>query len=96
LNNEILKLTKNGLEGYGTTVMDDDLLKYYTDILKLCRQDVVSEGRLYASIVIDTFQSITQVVAHQSMKMVCIHSSCYCKRIILTTFNQDCESLPLL
>lgn len=42
LNKEILKFTKDGLERYGTTVVDDDLLKYFQDILHLCHEDVVS------------------------------------------------------
>ena len=42
LNKEILKFTENGLEGYGTTVVDMDLLKYLQDILHLCQEDIVS------------------------------------------------------
>jgi hypothetical protein len=42
LNNEILKFTEDSLEGYGTTVVDNHLLKYFQDILRLCHEDVVS------------------------------------------------------
>jgi hypothetical protein len=42
LNKEILKFTEDGLEGYGTTVVDDDLDRYFQDILHLCHEDVVS------------------------------------------------------
>jgi hypothetical protein len=42
LNKEILKFTKDGLEGYGTTVVDKDLLEYFQDILHLCQEDIVS------------------------------------------------------
>jgi hypothetical protein len=42
LNKEILKFTEDGFEGYGTTVVDDDLQKYFQDILQLCHEDVVS------------------------------------------------------
>jgi hypothetical protein len=42
LNKDILQFTKDGLEGYGTTVADYDLLKYFQDILHLCREDTVS------------------------------------------------------
>jgi len=42
LNKEILKFTEDSLEGYGTTVVDADLFKYFQDILRLCHEDVVS------------------------------------------------------
>jgi hypothetical protein len=42
LNKEILKFTEDGLEGYGTTVVDNHLQKSFQDILHLCHEDVVS------------------------------------------------------
>jgi hypothetical protein len=91
LNNQILNFTKYGLEGYGRAIGDEDLLKYHYDVLKLCHQEPVSGGRVYALTVIKSLQSIAEAVTHQSMQMVCVHSSCLCIWITLRVFNQACE-----
>jgi hypothetical protein len=78
LNKQILKFTKEGLKGYGTTVEDSHLHSYFQDVLLLCHQDAVSYTNSHILIAPNSHQSIAKAVACQSVEMVSVYyTACY-------------------